>query len=245
MTRDGSQVGNYVKRGRQPKAWRVGPGKFELIDDPEDILRAKDMQLELNNPQDARLHNIIDMGLHFSAMIRLFEEGSKRELCREILAQARQVFTAESEGHFKEIHSSFCSWGARQIILAERKKRGQVIKKASPASYGQIAKTFDVVMKVAVYYCHLPDCEKSQQISGWLNAAVDTRMMGMLKECYPKDIDPWPSTIGQVDKFTYMSIQKIVRKVIADRHKGNIIPVQFDDIYWRALNRQEPPPGNE
>lgn len=209
------------------------------MDDPQDIPGARGIRPELSDTKEARLQNIIDMGLHFSAMIRLFEEGSKRELYREILAQARQVFTAESEGHFKEIHSSFCSWGVRQIILAERKKRGQVIKKASPASYGQIAKTFDVVMKVAVYYCHLPDCEKSQQISGWLNAGVDTRMMGMLKKYYLEDIASWPATIEQVDSSTYTSIQEIVRKFIADRHKGNIIPVQFDDIYWRALNRQQ------
>lgn len=239
MTRDGSQKGNYVGRGLQAKAWRVGPGKFELIDDPEDVHTAKCIRPELDDPKEARLQNIIDMGLGFSGMIRLFEEGSKRELHKEILAQARRVFTAESEEHFKEVHSSFCSWGVRQIILAEKKKSGQVIKKAGPASYGQIAKTFDVVLKVAVYYCHLPNCEKSQQISGWLNAAVDTRMMRMLKKHYHKDIASWPAAIEQVDNSTYLSIQGIVRKFIADRHNGNIIPVQFDDIYWRALNRQQ------
>ena len=138
------------------------------------------------------------------------------------------------------IHLSFCSWGIKEIILAEKsRKSGQVIKKAGPASFGQIAKTFDVVMKVAVYYCHLPSCEKSRQISGWLNAAVDTRMMAMLKTCYLADMASWPTTIKQVDSSAYRSIQEIVRKFISERHNGNIIPVQFDDIYWRALNRQE------
>jgi len=239
VTRDGSQKGNYVIRGLRAKAWRVGRGKFELIDDPEDVPRAKGMRPELDDPKEARLKNIIDMGLQFSGMIRLFEEGSKRELHREIVAQAREVFRAECEGQFKEIHSSFCNWGVTRIVLAERKKRGQVIKKIGPVSYGQIAKTFDVVLKVAVYYCHLPNYEKSQQISTWLNAAVDTRMMGMLREYYREDIASWPATIEQVDNSTYLSIQEIVCKFIADRHNGNIIPVQFDDIYWRALNRRE------
>lgn len=35
MTRDGKKQGDYVKKGQDPKAWRVGPGEFELIDDPE------------------------------------------------------------------------------------------------------------------------------------------------------------------------------------------------------------------
>ena len=41
MTRDGSQKGNYIIRGFRAKAWRVRPGKFELIDDPEGVPRTK------------------------------------------------------------------------------------------------------------------------------------------------------------------------------------------------------------
>ncbi len=159
---------------------------------------------------------------------------------RRFLLRLGKYSAPSLKGTLKKFIRVSVSWGVRQIILAERKnKRGQVVKKAGPASYGQIAKTFDVVLKVAVYYCHLPNCEKSQQISGWLNAAVDTRMMGMLKKYYLEDIASWPATIEQVDNSTYMSIQEIVRKFIAERHNGNIIPVQFDDIYWRALNRQQ------
>ena len=36
ITRDGKQVGNYVKNGQEPKAWRIGPGEFQLITDPDD-----------------------------------------------------------------------------------------------------------------------------------------------------------------------------------------------------------------
>lgn len=34
MTRDGKEKGDYVRRGREPEAWRVGDGKFQLINDP-------------------------------------------------------------------------------------------------------------------------------------------------------------------------------------------------------------------
>ena len=41
MTRDGRQRGNYVLRGSEPKAWRMGDGKFELIEDPADPIEVQ------------------------------------------------------------------------------------------------------------------------------------------------------------------------------------------------------------
>lgn len=175
-----------------------------------------------------KLHNIVDMGLTFSAMIRLFEKGSKKKFRRRILDEVKNVFEAESEKDYSVIHSNFCNWGVKNISLA---------KKATTASYGQIAKTLDVVLKVTVYYSHLPNCEKSREISKWLNAAVDTKMMSMLRDFYPKDIKLWPKTVEQVDKTTYLKIQGIVREFIRERHNNSIMPVQFDDFYWKKLNR--------
>lgn len=194
-------------------------------------------QSNLNVPEEIRLYNIVDMGLTFSAMIRLFEKGSKKKLHRKLLTELRNIFETESKERFISIHSNFCHWGTKNIQLAEKKRKGQIIKKSSPASYGQIAKTLDVVLKVAVYYSHLPSCEKSQEISEWLNAAVDTKMMAMLKKHYPEDIKPWPTSIEQTNKTTYTQIQEIVRKFIKEKHNNHIMPVQFDDIYWRELNR--------
>jgi len=193
-------------------------------------------QLKLNDPQETRLHNIIDMGLGFSAMIRLFDKGTKRKLRKSMITMTKKVFLAKSEEEFKRLHSEFCQWGKKEIGLA---------RKSGTASYGQIAKTLDVVLKVAVYYCHLPECGKSKQLSRWLNAAVDRRMMAMLKKYYPKAIEPWPSAIEQVDSGRYIKIQEIVRKFINERHNGSITPVQFDDIYWEALNRPKALPTNE
>lgn len=189
-------------------------------------------QLKLNEPKKAKLHSIVDVGLDFSAMIRLFEKGSKRKLHREMLNRIEEMFDAKSEGEFKRSHSKFCKWGEKEISLA---------RKTKPPSYGQIAKTLDVVLKVAVYYCHLPDCVKYLQISKWLNAAVDTKMMNFLRERYPEQIKPWPKTIAQVHNSDYMKIQEIVRKFINTEHNGRITPVQFDDMYWEALNRQRLP----
>lgn len=176
-----------------------------------------------------RLYNIIDMGLTFSAMIRLFKKDTKGKLRKRVLDTVKRMFDAKSEEEFRGIHAQFCQWGAKEIFLA---------KKGHAASYGQVAKTLDVVLKVVVYYCHLPDCDKSKQLTLWLNAAVDTRMMNLLKQHYAKDIDPWPSAIERVNEPNYIKIQEIVRKFNTDKHQASIVPVQFDDYYWYTLNRR-------
>ena len=187
--------------------------------------------------RETRLYNIIDMGLTFSAMIRLFQKGSKERLHERILVEGRNVFEAKSEEQFMDIHSRFCDWGIEEILLAEKKRGGRVVKEATEATYGQIAKTFDVTMKVVIYYSHFPSCEKSRELSKWLNAAVDTKMMTMLKKDYQKDLQSWPATVQEVDKTAYKAIQRIVRRFIKDKHNNSIMPVQFDDIYWKTLNR--------
>lgn len=194
----------------------------------------------VNDADRARLHNIVDMGLSFSAMIRLFNKGTKRILRDQIINKVHEVFTVESQEQFDEIHANFCSWGIRKIQLAEKKKDGRIIKKSEVPSYGQIAKTFDVVLKVVVYYCHFPDCERANIISKWLHAAVDTKMMVFLKEYYHADIIQWPTTIKQVNNYSdYAAIQRVVHKFIKEKLDENITPVQFDDVYWEAFNRKD------
>ena len=197
--------------------------------------------LRLNKPPNARLHNIVDMGLGFSGMIRLFEKSSKKRIHDEVLRCLPRLFGAGSEEEFQGIHASFCEWGTNSIMLAERKRKrdGRIVKSAAHATYGQIAKTLDVTLKVTICYCHLPDCKKSEQMSKWLNAAVDTKMMAFLgREGYREEIKPWPRTVEQVrSRLDYVALQGIVREHIKAKHGNSITPVQFDDVYWEALNR--------
>ena len=44
---DGDGIGDFVKRGAEPKAWRVGRGKFQLVEDPDDDTHQQNMQREL------------------------------------------------------------------------------------------------------------------------------------------------------------------------------------------------------
>jgi len=184
----------------------------------------------MDDPRKVRFENILDVGLTASAMIRLFKKDSKEMLREKIGDYVRKIFEAKSKEEFDTIHSEFCDWGIKTIPLA---------KKVIFASYGQIAKTFNVVLKVAIYYSHLPSYEKSKQLLEWLHAAVDTKMMEHLKQYRSKDAQEWPTTIEKVDEKKYCEIQRTVGKAIEVEYHGSITLVEFDDIKWRKLNRND------
>jgi len=93
------------------------------------------------------------------------------------------------------------------------------------------------VLKVVIYYSKWPDEPTSERIAKYINAAVDTKMMAFLKSYDPDHIEHWPVTVENVSQSIYISMQKLVRKFITDEHQGQIMPVQFDDLYWNYLNR--------
>ena len=47
IARDGTQPGNYIKRGQEPKAWRVSRGEFQLVIDPDDDKATQDAERQL------------------------------------------------------------------------------------------------------------------------------------------------------------------------------------------------------
>jgi hypothetical protein len=188
---------------------------------------------QLNYEEKLRVAFIIDMGVDWSGMIRVFVEDTREKLVEKIMHDlAEKVFNVGSREEYVRIHTDFCDWGTRNIDQAERIRNKKVIVEKAKASYGQIAKTLDVTLKVAVYYCHLPDCEQSRRICQWLNAVVDTDMMGKLQEAFPDTTPPLPTSIKKVDKIAYDKIQSLVRESIKREHNNAITPPQWEDIHW-------------
>lgn len=195
--------------------------------------------LEIKTADEAKFVNIIDMALDFSAMMRLFEKGTKYKIKENLLEEIKQLSKIKTETEYQKFHDNFCDWGSKNIVLTQRRNRstGKITKKSGMASYGQMAKILDVVLHVVIYYAHYPNNKQAQTMSKWLNPALDNEMMKFLKRYYRNNITPWPVSIEQVDKTTYGSLQEIVRKFIREQRNGDILPIQFDDIYWEALNR--------
>ena len=167
-------------------------------------------------------------------MKELILTQSEQEKIIQILPDIANALLIEN---FQNTHDAFCAWGINNLFLAEKKRQGKIIKHSGCPGYGQVAKTLDVVLKVVIYYSKWPDEQTSDRISKYLNAAVDTKMMAFLKTRYPEHFSHWPITVESVSQSIYASIQKLVRQFIADEHDGQIMPVQFDDLYWNYLNR--------
>ena len=188
--------------------------------------------------EDAAKLNVVDMALGFTAMMRLFEEGSKKKIRKQVVDLLPAIYDCKSESEFRTIHNGFCEWGIKNVRRAERKKNGKVVKPSGPPSYGQMAKTLDVILHVVIRYACYPDSKMAEVILKWLNTAMDTKMMAFLSSYYPDVLTHWPKTIEQVKtREQYDVIQNTVRQFIQEEHRGNITPIDFDDIYWRALNK--------
>lgn len=180
--------------------------------------------------------NVIDMAITFTAMIRVFEKGSKKRIVERLRHTFEKLEGVPNAKEYRSIHDSFCVWFTNDICTAERKKNGRIIKRSGPASYGQAAKILDISMKVYVYYCSQPTQEISKQIIPFLNGAVDTPILNHLKSLYPAEAIK-ADTIESVDKETYNRLQASLSWDIATRFDNKIYPVQYDDIMWNQLNR--------
>lgn len=191
--------------------------------------------------EQAKLKNIIDMAFGFSAMTRVFEEGSTKTIVNKLSETLSQITSLKNYEEFKDFHDGFCRWFARKVKTAERRKRDGTKKSSGAASYGQGAKVLDVALKVYVYYCHLPDPETAERIAQWLNSAIDTKMMKYLKNSLTHTEQSFDATsiedVRDID--TYAKLQTLVQKDIESNFPTRILHVQWDDIKWRELNNKD------
>ncbi len=192
------------------------------------------------NPDEAKRQNIVNMSFGFGAMTRLFKQGEREKIISELGVRLPKIASSKDDKEFRKQHDDFCCWFKDNIKTAERKSKrdGLVIKKSNRASYGQGAKVLDVALKIFVYYCQLPDLKTAKQTMGWLNAAIDTKMMKYLKKMPDSESSSIEATsIEDVDEETYAELQKLVHKDIKQQN-FRILPVQWDDIMWRRLNNK-------
>ena len=203
-----------------------------------DAMRRDNKVVEFDKAK-IKTKNIIDMAIGFTAMTRVFEKRSVIKIKDKLESVLPEICCATSEDDFRIHHHNFCRWFSQNVKTAERKKGGLIIKNSTSASYGQGAKVLDVVLKVFVHYCHLPSPEATEKIQKWLNAAVDTKMLKYLKAMPGAEASLVPATtVEQVDENTYVILQRLVWSDINERFAGSILPVEWDDIIWRQLNRQ-------
>jgi hypothetical protein len=184
--------------------------------------------------EKTKAQNIIAMAVGFTARMPLFQERSA-DLIKEKLADLFEgLDRIGSDQDFSKMHRDFCQWFVKTIRLA---------KTEEPSSYGHAAKVLDLALKVYVYYCNMPSPGKAESLMPRLNGAIDTpilrHLFKKLEDIYRESYPPhylW--TIKMIDKEDYDLLQKVIRQDIRDSFDNNILPVQYDDIVGRRLNRR-------
>lgn len=180
--------------------------------------------------------SVIDMGLTFTAMIRLFEKGTKPIIGKKLFEEFQKLKEIRTEEEFKKLHDNFCVWFVKNIKIAQKERDNRIIKKSGYALYGHAAKLIDVVLKVYVYYSSLPDSETALAILPFMNTAIDNPILNHLKIKFPDEIIQ-AKTVEQIDQKLYYKLQCLIKKEIDNEFNNDIIPTQYDDIMWYRLNR--------
>ena len=123
---------------------------------------------------------------------RTFEKGTKDKFLKRVRSQLPLFAHIESQDEFDYLHTEICRWGSRSLKPSHAGR--------PRASYGQVAKTLNVVLKVAVYYCGLPSRRQATRLLPWLHHAIDKPMMKYLQSRYRDEFPRGVKTIADVDK---------------------------------------------
>ena len=90
----------------------------------------------------AKLITILNMAFDFTSMSRVFEKGTKDKFIEKVQELISKLAVVTSAEEFDNLHDGFCRWGCRTV---KRSREGN-----KRASYGQVTKTLNVVLKAAV-----------------------------------------------------------------------------------------------
>lgn len=183
--------------------------------------------ITLQEAREAKIKNILEMSLDFSAMTRVFKKQSSTTILGRL-----EAFFAEAEGvttkeEYDILHAAFCKWFVENISTAEKKLRNGRLKASCQCSYGHAAKVLDVAAKIYIYYSAQFSPEVTRYLIPMLHAALDTEMMRDL--CFES-----PETLQGVDRVEYERLQALVTHRISGL---GIHPVQYDDVMWRRIQR--------
>ena len=117
-----------------------------------------------------------------------------------------------------------------------RNIRSRKQSKESLASYGQVAKTLNVVLRVVMFYCNLPETMLAEKIVPFLHPAIDNKMMGYLRKNYRNKFPKNLFSIASVNKENYFQLQELVAKDMKKNVEEPLYCVQWEYIIWVRVN---------
>jgi hypothetical protein len=187
---------------------------------------------------EAKTRNVIDMAITVAAMTRVFESESKERIAEQLGRSLAKLQRVTGQGAYEALHLDFCTWFENHIWRAARKRKGKVIRKRRPASYGHGAKIFDIAAKVYVYYCLMPNAESAVRLTPLLHGAIDTPILKYLKQKDGEKRLARATSIATIGKQEYEVLQGLIAEDAKKNHRSTI---EHEDVLWWKLNRKARP----
>jgi hypothetical protein len=194
------------------------------------------LSASLEEVETAKTKNIIEMAFDFTAMMWLFAKGSPPKIHRKLETAFAELGSIREQKDYDLMHADFCGWFTQSIDRAQKKKQRESGAAIRKSSYGQAAKVIDIAAKVYVYYCALPSRETAQVLLPLLHGAVDNQIVKHLIRKFP-DAGVKSKQLEDIDRSKYEQLQSLVRREIREDFNSEIVPVQYDDTWFRRLNR--------
>ena len=178
--------------------------------------------------EKARTTAILHMAFDFASMARTFKKGTKDKFLRRVRAMLPRLAHVESEDEFDTLHAEVCRWGCRSFRPSHAGR--------PRASYGQVAKTLNVVLKVVVYYCGL-----TRPTPGEAPVTLASPCHRQLHDEVPPAavqgrVPPGIQAIADVDRRSYTVLINLAARDAVENLGGKLHPVQWEDIVWSEVN---------
>lgn len=194
------------------------------------------LSASLEAAETAKTKNIIEMAFDFTAMMWLFAKGSPPKIHRKLETAFAGLGSIREQKDYDLAHADFCCWFTQNIDRAQKKKQRESGAAIRKSSYGQAAKVIDIAAKVYVYYCALPSRESAQALVPLLHGALDNEIVKHLIQKFPETRIK-SKQLEDIDRPKYEQLQSLVGREIREDFNSEILPVQYDDILFRRLNR--------
>lgn len=186
----------------------------------------EDAPMPRSEIDQARLANILDMAVGFTAMLRVFRPGSDGTIRTMVRRFLRDLADVRSREQFAPAHHAFCARFKQRIRRARDGRR---------ASYGHAAKILNVSLKVCVHWCGLPAPSVAARVRPFLQVGVDTPILHYLKKHHALPIRA--TTIAGIGRKEYRLLQQAARAEADARLGPGALLIELDDVLWRELNR--------
>ena len=139
---EGDGIGDFVKRGVEPKAWRVGRGKFQLVVDPDDDTDQQNTQRELAKKRAEALIARIRRPARHQTGVAAIPASGQGQPGRQAMTESNALPTnrghVRSSGRYESVSVALDDLDLRKMAeLSTEQKALYIVEKHIRSEYGE------------------------------------------------------------------------------------------------------------